>query len=177
MAPAQRLAPTDNPATEFRSPEPSDAAAIWRLVRDSGSLDLNSPYAYLLACRHHGATSLIVTDDGEPVGFVVAYRPPEQQDTVFVWQIAVSPLRRGRGLGRHMLHALLERLVPEGVRYLEATVTPSNTASDRLFRGVATDFGVDCDESLCFAADEFPEGAAHEEELLYRIGPLAATTD
>jgi len=89
-----------------------------------------------------------------------------------VWQIGVATHARGRGLGRALLHALLDRLAPTGVRYLEATVTPSNTASLRLFRGVAADAGAACVESLYFPTDQFPAGEVHEEEHLLRIGPV-----
>lgn len=32
-------------------PRPGDGPLLWRLARDSGTLDLNSAYSYLLWCR------------------------------------------------------------------------------------------------------------------------------
>ena len=67
-----------------------------------------------------------------------------------------------------MLAALVDRLQSRGVRYLEATVAPSNTASDRLFRGFAKKRGCPLERTDYFTEDLFGAGA-HEPEYLYRI--------
>ncbi len=68
---------------------------------------------------------------------------------------------------------LLNRDSASGMRYLEATVTPSNTASLALFRGLAEKLGTGCRESECFPGHLFADaGGAQEEELLLRIGPF-----
>ncbi|MGY5138554.1 diaminobutyrate acetyltransferase, partial [Streptomyces nigrescens] len=38
------------------TPRVEDGAAIWRIARDSKTLDLNSSYSYLLWCRDFAAT-------------------------------------------------------------------------------------------------------------------------
>ena len=76
----------------FRGPAASDAADLWRLARDSGSLDLNSPYAYLMWCTDFADTAVVATDGDEVVGFVVGHRPPTDPDSAFVWQVAVAAL-------------------------------------------------------------------------------------
>ncbi len=118
-------------------------------------------------------TSVLAEDNGEPAGFIVGFRMPPRPESVFVWQVATSPDFRGRGLATSMMAELLQRHVEAGGSYLEATVTPSNTASQRLFRGVAEKLGVACNETLEFARDHFP-GGEHEEEHLFRIGPFDA---
>ncbi|SRR6056297_336063 len=158
-------------ATRLREPRPQDAAAIWRLVRDSGSLDLNSPYVYLLICTDHAATSVIATDaQDEPVGFVAAYRPPPAPDAAFVWQVGVAERARGQGLAKRLLRAMLSREANRDARLLTATVTPDNQASLSLFRSVAADLSARVDEEERFAREVFPEG--HEPEIELRIGPL-----
>lgn len=153
----------------MRAPRTRDGRRIWGLVRDSGVLDLNSPYAYLLVCRHFAETC-IVADDGEALaGFVVGYRPPDAPQTMFVWQVGVSHDHRGRGLGRTLIVELLQRL--DGVRFLEATVTPSNEASWRLFRSVAHHLGAAFESRPYFAEQDFPPGG-HEREELVHIGPF-----
>lgn len=159
------------PTATLRSAAVSDAAAIWRIVRDSGTLDVNSPYAYLLLCLHHAETCVVAEVGDEPVGFVLAYRPPGRPDTVFVWQVAVAPEHRRRGMAVDLLDALLDRTADAGVRYLEATVTPSNEPSRRLFSGVAARRRAEITIAPLFDTDHFPE-AGHEEEHLFRIGPL-----
>lgn len=160
----------------IRSPRATDGAAMWRLAEESGSLDLNSAYSYLILCRHFSSTCLVAETENVLVGFLTGYLLPEQPDTVFVWQIAVAPQARRTGLGRRMVESLLDRLGPSGIRYLQATVTPSNEASRNLFRSIARNHGVGCEESEFFPAALFPDrgGGAHEPEMLLRLGPFAA---
>lgn len=162
-----------DPQLELRAPTPADAAAMWRLVRDAGSLDLNSVYAYLLICSDFAATSVVATSEAGLHGFVAAYRPPTDPDAVFVWQVGVANDMRGRGLGRRLLLATLDRPANRDARWLTATVTPDNAPSLALFGSAARDLGVDCERHERFGAELFPEEAGqHEAELELRIGPL-----
>lgn len=145
---------------------------MWAMARDSGALDLNSPYAYVLAGEHFADTSVVAVDEhGRLVGFVTAYCPPSEPDAVFVWQVAVDPSQRGTGIGRRLLHEVVDRAAPRGARALTATVTPSNDASRRLFQAVARDRGADYEEQPLFDASLFP-GEGHEPEHRIRIGPV-----
>ena len=163
--------PAVTPIATFRHPTSSDGRALFELVRDAGGLDLNTPYAYLLLGRMFATTSVVAeAPDGTLAGTVLALRPPEDPATLFVWQVGVAPTHRGQGLASQLLAWLLERTGPT---HLDATVTPSNTASDRLFRGLARDLGVPCTVTPWASADDFP-GSGHEREDRYRIGPLPA---
>jgi L-2,4-diaminobutyric acid acetyltransferase len=157
----------------FRGTTTADGAEIWRLVRESGVLDENSCYAYLLLCRDFADTCLVAERVGEIVGFVTAYRPPNRSESIFVWQIGVAAAARKQGLGKRLLKQLLARPACSDVRFLEATVSPSNRASRRLFESVAEELGVACDVSAGFAASDFRyQDADHDAEDLFRIGPL-----
>lgn len=149
-----------------------DGARMWELARDSGGLDLNSPYSYLLWCRDFAATSVAARSGGDLVGFITGYVRPEARDTVVVWQVTVGAAQRGRGLAARMLHHLADRLAPAGVRFLEATVTPGNEPSARLFAGFARDRGARLDRTTLFGAADFP--VEHDPEVLMRIGPLGS---
>lgn len=153
----------------FRPPELRDGAAVWRLARDSGGLDLNSPYAYILWCDRFSDTSVVAEVDGRPAGFVCGFRPPTAADVLFVWQVAVSGEHRGKRLAQGMLAELLRR--GQGYRYLEASVTPSNSPSQALFRSLAQLLGCPCDERPYIGSKDFPDGS-HEPETLFRIGPF-----
>ncbi|GAA2276936.1 L-2,4-diaminobutyric acid acetyltransferase [Streptomyces ruber] len=154
-------------------PGVTDGAALWRLARDSRTLDLNSSYSYLLWCRDFAGTSAVARDtDGRPVGFVTGYLRPERPHTLLVWQVAVDPAHRGRGLAGALLDGLTARVARQHpLTTLETTITPGNTASERLFASYAARHGATVEHEVLFAADRFPDGP-HEPEVLHRIGPL-----
>lgn len=148
----------------------ADGPALWRMAKDSVTLDVNSPYAYLLWCRDFAATSVIARVDGQPGGFVTGYRRPDEPATLMVWQVAVDSAHRGAGLAGRMLDHLAEKLVPRGVTHLETSITPDNEASQRLFSGFAQRWDAELDRSELFEAALF--GDSHLAEELFRIGSL-----
>ncbi|GHI08676.1 L-2,4-diaminobutyric acid acetyltransferase [Streptomyces cellostaticus] len=157
-------------------PAVSDGAALWRIAKDSRTLDLNSSYSYLLWCRDFAGTSAVARGaDGEPVGFVTGYVRPDRPGILLVWQVAVDAAHRGRGIAAALLDGLTARLAGEGrITGIETTITPGNTASERLFTSFAARHGADLDREVLFPADLFPDGQ-HDPEVLYRIGPLTPT--
>ncbi|MFC3999799.1 diaminobutyrate acetyltransferase [Nocardiopsis sediminis] len=158
----------------FGPPSEHDGPQLWRLARDAG-LDLNSPYAYALWCRDFAATSVAARDPGgELRGFVTGYVRPDAPDTYFLWQVGVDPAFHGRRLGRRMLDHIGDRIAARGLTHLEATVTPGNTASRRLFASFARDRGAEARWSPLFGREHFPHElpGEHEPEELVRIGPL-----
>ncbi|MFD0543406.1 diaminobutyrate acetyltransferase [Streptomyces mexicanus] len=160
-------------AVSIDRPSVADGAALWRLAKDSGTLDVNSSYSYLLWCRDFAATSAVARDaDGEVVGFVTGYVRPDRPHTLLVWQVAVDAAHRGRGLAARMLDALAARVAAErGLTTLETTVTPGNTASERLFASFAARHGAPVEREVLFGTEQFPDGP-HDPEVLHRIGPL-----
>ena len=165
---AQPTANAQRVALRFRSPRTADGPALWALAKANG-LDENSPYSYLLWAEYFADTTVVATtvDDDAPVGFVTAFRRPDDDDTVFVWQIGVDERHRRRGIAASLLDRLIERCRPT---HLEATVTPSNTASDTLFRRFGARHGAPVHTEELFGAELFPPG--HEAEVRFRIGPL-----
>ncbi len=155
----------------LRQPQRSDGAALHNLIAACPPLDLNSIYAYLLLCLHHAQTSVVAEVDGELVGTITAYIPPQQPDSLFVWQVAVAPQQRGQGLGRRMLQHLLAGCMEQHqLRWMETTISPSNEASNQLFTRFARQQDAGCSTTTLFAANDFGE-SGHEEERLYKIGP------
>lgn len=145
---------------------------MFRIVEESKVLDVNSAYSYLMWSKYFSNTSIVAeTENGDLIGFVSGFLQPESLDTLFVWQVAVDSTYRGNGLATTLIHQLLSQLENEKVNYLEATVTPSNTASSNLFKGMAKKYQTHCTIFECFSEEQFPtEG--HEAELTYRIGPI-----
>ncbi|HEY9328638.1 diaminobutyrate acetyltransferase [Streptomyces sp. PDY-4] len=154
-------------------PTVADGAVLWRIAKDSKVLDLNSSYSYLLWCRDFAATSAVARDEsGEPIGFVSGYLRPDSPRTLLVWQVAVDASYRGRGIAAALLDGLAARTAAEhGVDTVETTITPDNTASERLFTAFAGRHGALLEREVLFDAGHFPDGP-HDPEVLYRIGPL-----
>jgi L-2,4-diaminobutyric acid acetyltransferase len=158
----------------IKIPEVKDAFGIWTLIKNSEPLDLNSKYAYMLFCTHFKDTSVVAIDpdqDDKAVGFVSGYRLPAQQDALFVWQVVVDRSMRGRGLALRIIRDILERNYNQDIKYIQATVGPSNKPSERLFRKLAKYYEAKCETSVFFNKEDFKEGD-HEEEVLFHIGPI-----
>jgi len=156
----------------FRHPTTQDGQYFWELAKASGTLDVNSPYHYLIMCRHFGNTCLAAEKQGEVVGFVTAYIPPDAPDTLFVWQVAVNGKERGQGLGLHLLINLFKKMKSLNVKHLDATITPSNHASINLFTAAARELDAPFEfEKEFFSAADFGKNT-HAPELLFHIGPI-----
>jgi L-2,4-diaminobutyric acid acetyltransferase len=104
------------------------------------------------------------------VGCVTGYRRPDAPDTLFVWQVAVDPSARRRGLAGAMVSWLLDAHLHTGGLMLEATVTPGNTASRRLFEGVGSRRAAPVAWSPLIGPELLGDG--HDAEDLVRVGPI-----
>ena len=82
---------------------------------------------------------------------------------------------RGQGLALKMLLALIERTATEGVRFLETTISPGNSASEALFAKAFRQLGVEPETSVIFSRAQHFNGQ-HDDEVLYRAGPFAPAT-
>lgn len=170
-APSSKVgAPKVRASVRYRTAAPDDGRAVHRLVHQAGGLELNTGYAYVLLCDHFAATTVLAESDGELVGFVAAYVPPRRHDAVFVWQVGVHPEARGLGIASSLLDALISREACRGVELLEATVSPSNEASRRLFESFAGRHGAPFAWSDGYPATHFD--GPHGPEHLIRIGPM-----
>lgn len=167
--------PTNQTDTDFsvRAPRAEDGRALYKLAKEAGGLDVNSEYAYLLLGAHFSETCAIAEENGEAIGFVSAYILPDHPDTLFVWQIAIDRQHRKRGLAKAMLKDILGRDICQPVHYLQASITPSNSASQNLFASLARDLESELKRLSFFDAALFSE--SHEEEFLVHIGPFFST--
>ncbi len=175
------MTPTDSTETSlsttfcFRSAQPSDGAALWHLVRATGTLETNSAYFYVLFATDFGATCLLAeSPDGELAGAVIGYHPPAHPDTAFVWQVGVLPRWQGQGLGLALLQQWLALPANARCRWVTATVAEDNAASQALFRRLARAHGTSCDVRPHFTPDLFP--IDHPAEPLFRVGPIERGT-
>ncbi|MFA7632587.1 MAG: diaminobutyrate acetyltransferase [Thiohalomonadaceae bacterium] len=122
----------------YRKPQLDDGQRIHKMVLAAGTLDINSAYLYYLLADHFRDTVVLAESaDGTLLGFVTAYRPPNDPHHLFIWQIAVAPAARGQGIGSGLLKALLQRPFMTDIQRIDCTITSNNTASLSLFRHLA----------------------------------------
>ncbi len=160
-----------NEGLELRAPLPTDAHQLNRLVAESPPLDRNSVYCNLLQCLHFADTSVAALINEEVVGFISAYCPPNDPESLFVWQVVVAETLRGSGLAKQMLRWLIDQPATERATSLATTITLSNTASWALFESFARDCGVIPSKRLLFQKERHFANL-HDDEYLLRISPL-----
>ena len=159
----------------LRSPLPEDGARVHQLIAQCPPLDTNSMYGNLLQCTHFADTSVAAVPSestGEEVlGFISGYLIPERNNTLFIWQVAVSEQARGLGLAGNMLKQILDRPQCAQVNFLETTITESNQASWALFKSLAKKLETGLEKSSMFDREKHLAGK-HDSEFLARLGPF-----
>ncbi len=155
----------------IKRPEKKDGKEIWKLIKRTGTLDLNSEYSYfMLSDLFEDHCAIIVSSELEEVlGFVSTFRRKGDKETVFVWQICVDERLQGQGAAKRMLDFIIQKS-EEKVQYVEATISDDNGASIGLFSSFARGYGAEMKKETYIDASEF-EGS-HDSEYLYKIGPL-----
>ena len=161
----------DNKQIVLRNPRFEDGLKIFKLIQAGPPLDLNSVYYYYILCRDFSETCVVAEMQDTIVGFISAYCRPGEPSCLFVWQVAVAPLMRGRHLATDMLEWLFSQPDCEDVTVLETTVTPSNKASEKLFRRFAESHKATCETATFLETAQLGQ-EGHEAEILFRIRPL-----
>lgn len=171
-APSLQERPDPRHTISLRQPVPKDGATVQNLIRKSAFLDDNSLYCYLAICTHFSQTSVVSVMGDLIVGVVTAYIPPQQRDTLFVWQVAVDTSAQKQGLAGRMLQEILSRTACTDIIYVETTVTRDNTASRAMFDSLARKNQCQIKESVMFDKQTHFLNL-HDTEYKLRIGPLA----
>lgn len=155
----------------LRRPNSEDGPAVTALIAASPPLDANSAYCNLLQCSDFADTCVVAERHGEVIGWISAYRPPSDPDSIFVWQVAVAGSARGEGLGGRMLDELVSLPAVQGATTLTTTITEANPASWALFGAFARRHGAHLSK-----AERFERGThfavAHDTEWQASIAPL-----
>lgn len=163
---------TQSPIT-FRTPSSEDGMEVWDLIRKAGPLDENSVYCNLIQCDHFADTCVIAELDGEIVGWISAFIPPDTPDTLFVWQVAVGEAARGCGVAKRMLTHLFEREICADVTNLKTTITGDNDASWALFNSFADSMDADLGYEAHYERDTHFAGR-HATEYMVTIEDISA---
>lgn len=154
----------------LKKPNKNYAKDIYKLVEETKVLDLNSEYLYLLQSTHFKNTSAIAVLNEKVVGFVSAYKLPEKNNALFIWQVAIDEKLRGQDLANKLMLHILKRKENLDLNYIHTTVSPSNKSSIRAFEKLAEKLKTNVVSKEFFEKEDFIN--QHEEEVLYEIGPF-----
>ncbi|WP_456295025.1 diaminobutyrate acetyltransferase [Vibrio sp. AK197] len=152
----------------FRAPNIKDGDAVHRLIAECPPLDVNSAYCNFLQSQHFNQTCVIAECNDEIAGFISGYRKPDHPNELFIWQVAVSPRHRGKGLAFHMLQEILMRDGLGDIRVVETTITDDNKGSWSLFKKLDKANGNQGEVSTFLCEEQHFKGK-HDTEYLYHI--------
>lgn len=156
--------------TQYATPTLDDVPELFELIKHSKLLECNTEYAYLILAAHFSQSCAICRVEGKVIGVAIGYTLPEDQQTLFIWQVAVHQDYRGKGIAKSLIKQIIYRPKNEQISTIQATVSDSNRASKNLFKALASDFNCPCDESEFLTARHFVE--SHESEPLISVGPI-----
>ncbi|MCE4936506.1 diaminobutyrate acetyltransferase [Aliivibrio fischeri] len=157
----------------FREPLRTDGDDVYALITECPPLDINSSYCNFLQATHFSKTCVLAEKDSDLAGFISGYQKPDEPNTLFIWQVAVSPRYRGKGLAFSMLATLLERKNLLHIEFIETTITKENNASWSLFKKIDAQYG-NQGQITTFLDKESHFKGKHDTEYLYRI-PLKSS--
>ncbi len=138
------------------------------LTANKPYVGLNSRYTYFLLAKDFSDTCLVAEHDKKIIAFSSGYIPPARPDTFFSWEIVVHKDYRGNGL---QLSLIRQHIKMTGARFFEGTVNPSNEFCKNNLEELAKSLGTKLSKRILFSKEDF-ENDGHEEEILYRIGPI-----
>lgn len=156
----------------FNKPKKSQTKEIIKLVKETKILDVNSEYLYYLQTIHFNKFCCVAFDESKKnnvIGFVSGYLIPNE-DSLFIWQVAVNEKYRGLGLAQRMILTIVKRKSMQKIKFIKTTVSPSNQSSIRVFEKVALALNTKLKKEKFLKMKDFTH--SHEDEPMYVIGPI-----
>lgn len=157
---------------KFCKPKKSQTKEIIKLVKDTKILDVNSEYLYYLQTIHFNKFCCVAVDENKKdkvIGFVSGYLIPDE-NSLFIWQVAVNEKYRGLGLAQRMILNIANRKAMKKINYIKTTVSPSNQSSIRVFEKVANELNTKIKKHKFLKMKDFTN--SHEDEPMYVIGTI-----
>lgn len=133
-----------------------DACIALRVAPDQRPLIATNERSLLQASANAACVPMAMLRNDEVVGFLMY--EPRGNEVVSLHRFMVDQRHQRRGIGRQVMHQLIEQLQHSGVKTIYLSFRPENTAARRLY------------DTLGFVEHEIePDG-----EVVYRLGPPTA---
>jgi diaminobutyrate acetyltransferase len=117
-----------------RTAKETDFLDVYEFVSGCTPLENYAEHVYKILLRYFGNSCFIAEIRNRIVGFVLGFiSQTHSQRTYFLWQIGVSPLMQGTGLGKRLLKEVEKQLTCLGYQRIEVTIDPENIPSQKLF--------------------------------------------
>lgn len=120
-----------------------DGLNIFELVKKCPPLELNSRYFYTMIGWHFSQTSFVAEIARNPVGFIYGFASPMQENTLFIWQLAVLPEARRKGIGKSLLNLAYKMAKKMELRRLCCTIDSNNYGSRKLLKSFAQSYSIE----------------------------------
>jgi L-2,4-diaminobutyric acid acetyltransferase len=155
----------------IENPSNKDGHEIWKLVKSSNTLDLNSEYCYFMLASIVSKQCAIVKEkkNKKIVGFLSCIISPENMQNLFIWQICVAESAKKNGLAKQMVDYVVKNQ-KKPIEYIHVTISANNEASLALFNSLAKGYKASIEREVFINSNQF--NGNHETEYLYKIGLL-----
>jgi len=152
----------------IQQPTKVKGKAVHQLIKQTGGLDLNSVYYYYILCDFYRQTSAIaINEKEEVVGYLSALVAPNDENSLFVWQVAVHPSAQGKGLSKKMLEFVIQN--NPHLSAIKTTIGPDNMASQGLFKSIAKKHNAKIYQETYLSSEDLGD---HDPEILFTIKPI-----
>jgi diaminobutyrate acetyltransferase len=119
---------------QVRTAQESDFLDVHEFVAGCPPLEHYAEHVYKILLRYAGNSCFMAEIRNRIVGFVLGLiSQTSAPRTYFLWQIGVSPLMQGTGLGKRLLKEVEKQVAGLGCQRIELTIDPENIPSQKLF--------------------------------------------
>lgn len=157
---------------------PDDPPAVHRLAGECENLVQHPVHVYRILQQYFGDGFFLARDGDELLGFTHGFRSQVDPDLFFLWQVAVGPDARRRGVAQKLTRRLMEHAAELGCPRFRATVEPANTASCGLFESLGFE-PVRVDDGTMGSRDGVPVAIDYygsgTDQVVYEADPRMVT--
>ncbi|MBL1148133.1 MAG: GNAT family N-acetyltransferase [Pseudomonadota bacterium] len=118
----------------------ADAAQITELMTQTDTIDTHTVYTLWQSHYFDPDFFLVAKSDEHVLGYV--FGRMAENNTAFLWQIAVEDTHRKKGIGCALVTAFLQQADTKGAKDVVTTIVPGNDASQRLMKRSAVKNGI-----------------------------------